>query len=329
MDCLVRIKSPQKSTENRYSFTLQDTSGHLLFLIKRTDSSTGWSSPFRVWLYNSKNEVQIVDIPSCSFPELPLLIKPYIFFTKKPERQFWNIPAHIFQTWKAGTKTPEMEAAQATFEKQTGYVYGCFNDEQCAGFLYQEFGERYKNAYVNLVPGAYRADFWRYCILYKFGGVYADAKTTLFRNLDEIIRPQDELVLVRDIPSQCLLNGFIACKKNHPLLKIIIDMTLERIEKREYGVDPLDITGPHIFGRAFCKWMGVVEDTMTLTTGYTSTIQILERSEDKEYIISPEGEKLMQKEYKSYYKNDVDVRIHYPQLWAAHAVYADEPPYKH
>lgn len=324
MDCLVRHKN---SPESKWTFSIQDISGSLTFLIHRKDSSNGWNSSFTVSLYNTKHELQILEIPTSNESTLQLTIKPYISFTPKPERQFWSIPPYIFQTWKAGIKTPEMEAAQKTFESQAGYIYGCFTDEQCVSFLQNEFGEKYKNAYLSLVPGAYRADFWRYCMLYKFGGVYADAKTTLFRNLDEIIRPQDELVLVRDIPSQCLLNGFIGCKKNHPLLKIAIDMCLEQIENRKYGVDPLDITGPHLFGRAFCRWMGCAEDSMTLTPGYTSTIQILGRSEDKLYIISPEGEQLMQKEYESYYKNDVDVRVHYPQLWHMHAVYADQSPW--
>lgn len=327
MNCLVRHIYPQPVLQSRWSFTTQDISGNVILSVNRTDCSTGWDTPLRVLLMNTKNESQYIEIPPSPTSSLPILIKPYISLSPQPERQFWTIPPFIFQTWKTESKTPEMEAAQKTFRDQKGYIYGCFTDEQCTAFLQQEFGEKYKNAYLMLVPGAYRADFWRYCMLYKFGGVYADAKTTLYRPLDELIRPHDELVLVRDIPSQCLLNGFIACKPNHPLLKIVIDMVLERIENRSYGVDPLDITGPHIFGRAFCRWMGVVEDSMTLTPGYTSSIQILGRSEDKLYIVSPEGERLMQKEYESYYKKDVDVRIHYPQLWHMRAVYADQAPW--
>jgi mannosyltransferase OCH1-like enzyme len=163
--------------------------------------------------------------------------------------------------------------------------------------------------------------------LYKFGGVYADAKTKLLRPLDEIIRPDDELVLVRDLPKQCLLNGFIACRAEHPLLKHAIDISLERIEAREYGKDALDITGPSIFARAFCRWMGHPEETMTMDMGYTSTFQMLGRTSDKKYIISPEGETLLQKEYDSYYTEDINVNFHYPKLWGIRAVYGDAPPW--
>jgi hypothetical protein len=324
MDCLLRLKTP---VSNKFSFTIYDCSGSYICKIQCKDSSAGWTHPFKLSLRNVNNDVQLLEIDKSTDSTINIPIQPYISLTKQPLRKFWFIPPQIFQTWRDENRTPEMLAAQKTFQEQQGYIYRCFTDAQCYSFLETEYGEKYKKAYALLAPGAYRADFWRYCMLYKFGGVYADAKTTLFRPLDEILRPQDELVLVRDIPSKCLLNGFFACRPRHPLLKIVIDMVLERIEGREYGEDPLDITGPHIFGKAFCRWRGQKDDSMTLTPGYTSTIQILGRSEDKLYIISPEGENLMQKEYPSYYTNDIDVKFHYPQLWHMRAVYVDQPPY--
>jgi hypothetical protein len=327
MDCILRFQHPLPPPESRWTFSLQDLSGQVLFQAKRKDSHTGWTKGFRLQVLTASGDIQMVDVPESKTSTTEMMLRMYIHLTPRIPRDQWKIPRHIFQTWKDGPKTPEMEAAISTFKAQEGYKHNCLTDEQCVTFLQDEFGERFSNAYKVLVPGAYRADFWRYCVLFKYGGVYADAKTTLFRNLDEILRPHDELVLVRDIPSQCLLNGFIACTPGHTLIAIVLALTLERIEKRHYGVDPLDITGPHIFGRAFCRWKQQVEDTMTLTPGYTSTMQILGRSEDGLYIVSPEGERLMQKEYPSYYKNDMDVRIHYPQLWAAHAVYADAPPW--
>jgi hypothetical protein len=327
MDCIIRFQHPLPPPESRWSFSLRDISGLILFQAKRNDIEEGWDKGFRLQILTHSGETQMIDVRESKESTIDMFLRLYISLTPMPPRDQWKIPRHIFQTWKEGPKTPEIEAALSSFRTQEGYNYNCLTDAQCFLFLKSEFGERFSNAYSLLVPGAYRADFWRYCVLFKYGGVYADAKTTLFRNLDEILRPHDELVLVRDIPSQCLLNGFLACTPGHSLIGIVIGMMLERIEKREYGVDPLDITGPHLLGRAFCRWKKQVDDTMTLTPGYTSTMQILGRSEDKLYIISPEGERLFQKEYETYYIKDMDVRMHYPQLWAAHAVYADAPPW--
>lgn len=325
MDALVRIvKTP--SSEKRWSFQVKSDPTRLV--VERTDLSGGWDQEFSVLIQNHLGEYQHIEVPKSDSHRLEIPLNLYISLRLRPDRKFWKIPPYIFQTWKAGDKTPEMEAAMATFTRQKGYTHICWTDDECYAFLLKVFGERYANAYKVLVPGAYRADFWRYCMLYKFGGVYADAKTTCLRPLDEILRPDDELILVRDLPSTCLLNGFIACRPNHPLLGIVIDMVLENIESRTYGTSPLDITGPHVFGKAFCRWKGYPYNTMNLFAGYTHTLQMLARHEDKVHIVSPEGEQIFVKEYNSYYKNDVDVSVHYPQLWAMRAVYADQPPWK-
>jgi hypothetical protein len=327
MDALIRIVKPS-SSEKRWSFQLEKGEPTLTLQVQRQDISGGWAQGFEILLKNHQGEYQHLLIPKHEGSILRLPLNLYIPFRAKPDRQFWKIPPFIFQTWKAEEKTAEMKDAISSFSSQKGYTHICWNDVECCNFLYNVFGDRYAKAYSVLVPGAYRADFWRYCILYKFGGVYADAKTKCLRPLDEIIRPDDDLVVVRDIPETCLLNGFIACSPGHPLLGLVIETVLQNIESRSYGQSPLDITGPHTFGKAFCRWKGYPEDSISLFAGYTHTSQMLARHEDKIHIISPEGERLFVKEYETYYKKDVDVTTHYPQLWNMRAVYSDQPPYK-
>jgi mannosyltransferase OCH1-like enzyme len=50
------------------------------------------------------------------------------------------------------------------------------DDEQCRDFIRDNFDKKTLEAYDSLVPGAYKADLWRYCILYKYGGIYLDIK---------------------------------------------------------------------------------------------------------------------------------------------------------
>jgi hypothetical protein len=327
MNCLVRIY-PQSDQEKqkRWSITNEYDGNSCRLVVKRCDISGGWDEPFSVSLRNITGSSMNYEVPKSIRQTLKIPINPFIGLSLAIPRADWKIPPIIFQTWRAGEITPEMKLARQSFLDQDHYKYICWNDEECLKFLHVEYGERYAKAYSMLVPGAYRADFWRYCVLYKFGGVYADAKTTCLRPLDEIIRPTDELVLVRDIPVTCLLNGFIACQPGHQLLKLAMEKTLENIEARAYGDDPLDICGPHLFGKMFCKLLSTPEDCLTLGPAYTPSIQILGRSKDKKYIISPEGEPLLEKEYDSYYKNDINVQFHYPALWASKLVYKDQLP---
>lgn len=309
----------------RFSFAINENKK---ILVKRVDISEsdeqGWPNSFFVRISNEKNESQLVEIPSSPKNIFESSSVPWISFTERIPRTSWTIPPHIFQCWKNKEVSPEMDQALQSFKSQKGYQHFLFSDQECYNQLLVDYGQRFADAFASLVPGAFKADFWRYCVLYKYGGVYSDAKATLLRDLDEIIRPQDELILVRDLPASCLLNAFIACKAGHPLLKITIDRCLYNIENKLYGVDPLDVTACHLLGRAFCQWKGQPDDTCILDAGQDSTMQILKRSECKKYIVTSTGDNLLKKEYESYYKKDVDVSVHYPILWYNRVIYHDQ-----
>lgn len=54
------------------------------------------------------------------------------------------------------------------------------------------------HSYRNINPviaGAAKADIWRYALLYVFGGVYIDSDSQLRTSLNEVIKPEDEMIL--------------------------------------------------------------------------------------------------------------------------------------
>ena len=55
-------------------------------------------------------------------------------------------------------------------------VYYLYNDADCRAFIRSAFPPAVVAAYDRLIPTAFKADLWRYCVLYKFGGVYLDVK---------------------------------------------------------------------------------------------------------------------------------------------------------
>ena len=55
-------------------------------------------------------------------------------------------------------------------------VYYLYNDADCRAFIRSAFPPDVVAAYDRLIPTAFKADLWRYCVLYKFGGVYLDIK---------------------------------------------------------------------------------------------------------------------------------------------------------
>jgi hypothetical protein len=67
------------------------------------------------------------------------------------------------------------------------------------------------NAFNSLVPGAFKADLWRYCILYINGGIYLDIKYKCINNFKLIALTEREY-FVNDRPSKCMYNALIAVK---------------------------------------------------------------------------------------------------------------------
>ena len=45
-----------------------------------------------------------------------------------------------------------------------------------------------------------RADLWRYCVLYAYGGVYFDMETRIRQDVDKMIREDDRAVLIESWP---------------------------------------------------------------------------------------------------------------------------------
>ncbi len=55
-------------------------------------------------------------------------------------------------------------------------IHYLFHDAACSEFIAREYPPDVLMAYDSLIPTAFKADLWRYCVLYKYGGVYLDAK---------------------------------------------------------------------------------------------------------------------------------------------------------
>ena len=55
-------------------------------------------------------------------------------------------------------------------------IHYLFHDQDCRAFIEREYPPEVLMAYDRLIPTAFKADLWRYCVLYKYGGAYLDVK---------------------------------------------------------------------------------------------------------------------------------------------------------
>lgn len=168
-----------------------------------------------------------------------------------------KIPYIISQTNESRILPGMAKAIRSWIDLNPEYEYRYYTTEECREFIRDHFSSRVLQAYDTLVPGAYKADLWRYCVLYVNGGVYADSAMVCLEPINSYLGEEDEfLVPIDGGYSGGLYNAFICCTPQHPLIKDVIEEVLRRIEAREYGHRDLYPTGPVALGDTLNKIRG-------------------------------------------------------------------------
>ena len=151
---------------------------------------------------------------------------------------------------------------QLLIKRTPGFEHRLFDDDDCRNFIADNFPSDVLIAYDSIVPGAFKADMWRYCVLFINGGVYMDIKLNFSANtqpqtllsrehypLDVPLQPPKEYSLFynpgRNKPRVCgIYQGLLVCQQRSPILAAAIDGCVSNIKARYYGANPLSITGP-------------------------------------------------------------------------------------
>jgi hypothetical protein len=163
------------------------------------------------------------------------------------------IPKLIHQTWyEPVTKEgyPNMSRLIESF-KQSGWEYTFYDDDTAAKFLSDYFPPEVREAYDSILPGAFKADLFRYCVLLIKGGVYADMDVLLETHLDEAVADDVGFMTPIDEPGSnvghrsCLWNGFLAVAPGHPFLAKTIELVVNNIRNRFTSVDYDDMLCPN------------------------------------------------------------------------------------
>jgi len=160
-----------------------------------------------------------------------------------------QIPANIFQTWQTHILPPQMFNAIKIIKKQNPrFNYYLFSDIDCRLFISKNFDPAVLNAYDQLIPGAYKADLWRLCVLYKNGGIYIDIKLNCINGFKLIELTEKEHYVLDRLPPLSIYNAFMVCKAGNPFLWKAICRIVLNVQNKYYGSSPLSPTGPKLLG---------------------------------------------------------------------------------
>lgn len=125
------------------------------------------------------------------------------------------------------------------------YSISLSDNQDCERFLLEEFGNLHLKIFKFFPDGPIKADFWRVCILFKYGGTYSDVDNEPFVPINDFIEDNIQLCTCSSFWKEkdrytgqvSLYNpNFIITTKNNPILKACINWYLKSyIENKPYS----------------------------------------------------------------------------------------------
>ena len=132
-----------------------------------------------------------------------------------------NVPDHIIQKWK---------------DLNPDFNIKFFDDNQIIEFLKKEYDDTYVHFFKCIKFGMYKADFFRYCYLYKYGGYYFDIDIEPILSIKEIIDYKTNYCSVLSIMNGHIFQAVLSANKNNPIIKMCINDML--YYGSNIGIDP-------------------------------------------------------------------------------------------
>ncbi len=296
---------------------------NIKIILRRLDEESGWNNDLKIFLYdnNSKNIKNIINIGSSNNNYKILFKKTKIKVIEDNYDYDQKIPKIIFQTGinNSFKNILHFNSIISFIELNPEYTYIYYNDVTARKFLRKNFSEEINYCYDILVPGAYKADLLRYCLLYNKGGCYFDCKQILKIPIKKFLDSNKTLVLCNDVIDKALLNAVIFSTKNNNIIeKTIKDCVYNIIHK--LGTSPLDVTGPIFFFKSIKKLIN--HDNLILQNNRPPN-DFNDFTNDyyhNNITIKNDNKIILNRFYKGYYNNYIDT-IHYGKLYNNNEVY--------
>jgi len=204
------------------------------------------------------NESALIDIP----------------FNIKPTAQYESediagVPLILYHSWHSNKVPAKMaENIRSLLKSNPEFDYYLYSDKKSLQYIKDNFDESVISAFETLKPGAYKSDLWRYCILYKTGGVYMDIKYNTVESLTSLLK-NTPTIYVRDRDFfgelKCIYNGVMAAPPGNEIFKYCIDDVVNNCKMKLYRANSIDVTGPCVLGRMLAQY----EPSMMKTLKYS------------------------------------------------------------
>jgi hypothetical protein len=215
-------------------------------------------------------------------------------YTKVPSlRQ--RIPNNVYQTWKKPVLAFRHARSVARFRKMNAdYSFSFYDDGQMDEYMNRRFaGHPILKVYNEIQIPTSRVDVWRYCILFREGGIYCDIDSALtvpfcqildgnpselisfegnkWRDLLDLRNYADPAIFLSsppetitsnlEFPEHVILNWLLCFERESPILAEVIDLIVRHADffrNREFDNTwkaVIHFAGPLALTQAVWIWM--------------------------------------------------------------------------
>lgn len=246
------------------------------------------------------------------------------------------IPKIIFRTYKNNIYKISEEIYKIYLEDiniNKDYKLFYFDDQDCQDFIDSLGNERLLKAYNKLIPSAFKADLFRYAILYMYGGIYIDYAHRPLLKYDNIIEGKKE-IFVRDIIDDNgkqlgIYNAFMCSVSHNIIFNKALDIAIKIIENNQYGINALDVTGCQVLGRAYNilnnkPELSVINCNEKISLKNHNNKYILDNN-DREIIKLRDIDNYYVKAYSENFDSEgFRPKTHYHNMWKFRDIYKDD-----
>jgi len=161
------------------------------------------------------------------------------------------IQKNIFQSWKTTNLHPRIQKITKKIKLlNPNYAYHLYTDKDMDDFVNENYKGEIAECYNRLNIIVAKVDFWRYLVLYKYGGIYLDMDSDININLDKFIRSNDDAIITAEGNPNMFVQWGLIFSKGHYILKRTIDLIVCNIKNNRFPNDIHKMTGPSIYSKA-------------------------------------------------------------------------------
>ena len=162
-------------------------------------------------------------------------------------------PLHIYQCWHDTKRMPKSVRTSVNILKAQNpeFEHHLYDEKKCRKFIADHFPPNVVDAYDSNRAHALKSDLWRYCIMYKLGGVYIDSKYTGIHGF-KFIYLTDQEYFCRDIHKTLggVYNAIFICKPGNTKMLSCLNQLVENSKQHYYGSYD-SCVGPMMVSRFF------------------------------------------------------------------------------